>query len=80
MAFVIQGSLFLVVDILRKWGGRPFFYPGILNKLSNYSDYQLFHFNNRGAVLLALAKIPAILLQRCAAEPTPILCKLFKVS
>ncbi|KAJ8949967.1 hypothetical protein NQ318_002375 [Aromia moschata] len=29
MAFITQAFLFVTVDILRKWGGRPFFYPGM---------------------------------------------------
>nr|CAH7743930.1 unnamed protein product [Callosobruchus chinensis] len=40
MAFIIQGSLFLIVDILRKWGGRPFFYPG-MNAIVLYVGHEL---------------------------------------
>ncbi|XP_023026506.2 heparan-alpha-glucosaminide N-acetyltransferase [Leptinotarsa decemlineata] len=29
MAFIIQTILFLLVDVLKKWGGRPLFYPGM---------------------------------------------------
>ncbi|KAF5283147.1 hypothetical protein FQA39_LY17405 [Lamprigera yunnana] len=29
MAFLIEACLFVMVDILRKWGGRPLFYPGM---------------------------------------------------
>ncbi|KAF5294452.1 hypothetical protein FQR65_LT01578 [Abscondita terminalis] len=29
MAFLIEAYLFVMVDILRKWGGRPLFYPGM---------------------------------------------------
>jgi heparan-alpha-glucosaminide N-acetyltransferase len=41
MAFVIQSFLFVIVDILRKWGGRPFFYPG-MNSIFLYVGHELF--------------------------------------
>ncbi|XP_044269660.1 heparan-alpha-glucosaminide N-acetyltransferase-like [Tribolium madens] len=41
MAFFIQAFLFVLVDILRKWGGRPFFYPG-MNSLFLYVGHELF--------------------------------------
>lgn len=40
MAFLIQSYLFVVVDIKRKWGGRPFFYPG-MNPLVLYVAHDL---------------------------------------
>lgn len=41
MAFLIQALLFIIVDILRKWGGRPFFYPG-MNALALYVGHEIF--------------------------------------
>ncbi|CAG9761570.1 unnamed protein product [Ceutorhynchus assimilis] len=41
MAFLIQAFLFLMVDILRKWGGRPFFYPG-MNAVFLYVGHEIF--------------------------------------
>lgn len=41
MAFFLQGNLFIIVDIMRKWGGRPFFYPG-MNPLVLYAGHELF--------------------------------------
>lgn len=41
MAFIVQTFLFVIVDILRKWGGRPFFYPG-MNALIIYVGHELF--------------------------------------
>lgn len=41
MAFILQTFLFLIVDILRKWGGRPFFYPG-MNAIFIYVGHELF--------------------------------------
>lgn len=29
MAFIMECVLYVLVDITRKWGGRPFFYPGM---------------------------------------------------
>lgn len=29
MAFMMECVLYVLVDITRKWGGRPFFYPGM---------------------------------------------------
>lgn len=40
MAFVILAFLFIIVDILRKWGGRPFFYPG-MNAIFLYVGHEL---------------------------------------
>lgn len=40
-AFLLQTALFLLVDITRKWGGRPFFYPG-MNPLLLYILHELF--------------------------------------
>ncbi|KAJ8922259.1 hypothetical protein NQ315_004196 [Exocentrus adspersus] len=40
MAFIIQAFLFVIVDILRKWGGRPFFYPG-MNAIILYVGHEL---------------------------------------
>ncbi|KAJ8972408.1 hypothetical protein NQ317_010332 [Molorchus minor] len=40
MAFLIQAFLFVLVDILRKWGGRPFFYPG-MNAIFLYLGHEL---------------------------------------
>uniref|UniRef100_A0A6P7H1W1 Heparan-alpha-glucosaminide N-acetyltransferase-like isoform X1 n=1 Tax=Diabrotica virgifera virgifera TaxID=50390 RepID=A0A6P7H1W1_DIAVI len=40
MAFLIQAGLFLFVDILRKWGGRPLFYPG-MNPIIVYVGHEL---------------------------------------
>lgn len=40
LAFAIQAFLFLIVDILRKWGGRPFFYPG-MNSIILYIGHVL---------------------------------------
>ncbi|XP_066256194.1 heparan-alpha-glucosaminide N-acetyltransferase-like [Euwallacea similis] len=41
LAFIIQTFLFIIVDILRKWGGRPFFYPG-MNAIVLYIGHQIF--------------------------------------
>lgn len=41
LAFFLQTFLFLVVDIYRKWGGRPLFYPG-MNSLFLYIGHELF--------------------------------------
>ncbi|XP_050301066.1 heparan-alpha-glucosaminide N-acetyltransferase-like [Anthonomus grandis grandis] len=41
MAFLIFGFLFLIVDILKKWGGRPFFYPG-MNAIALYVGHMIF--------------------------------------
>ncbi|ENN79718.1 hypothetical protein HUJ04_003877 [Dendroctonus ponderosae] len=41
MAFIIHTFLFLIVDIYRKWGGRPFFYPG-MNSIVLYVGHELF--------------------------------------
>ncbi|XP_019864996.1 heparan-alpha-glucosaminide N-acetyltransferase-like [Aethina tumida] len=41
-AFIIQTGLFLAVDIFRKWGGRPFFYPG-MNAIILYVGHELFN-------------------------------------
>ncbi|KAB0792026.1 hypothetical protein PPYR_13987 [Photinus pyralis] len=40
LAFLIQAYLFLLVDIMRKWGGRPLFYPG-MNSLILYIGHVL---------------------------------------
>ncbi|CAH1179590.1 unnamed protein product [Phaedon cochleariae] len=40
MAFIIQAYLFLLVDILKKWGGRPLFYPG-MNAIALYLGHDL---------------------------------------
>ncbi|CAH1098452.1 unnamed protein product [Psylliodes chrysocephalus] len=40
MAFVIQAFLYLFVDILKKWGGRPLFYPG-MNPIVLYVGHEL---------------------------------------
>ncbi|KAJ8930660.1 hypothetical protein NQ314_016522 [Rhamnusium bicolor] len=40
MAFVVQAFLFMIVDILRKWGGRPFFYPG-MNPIILYVGHEI---------------------------------------
>ena len=40
LAFMIQALLFVVVDIKRKWGGRPFFYAG-MNPLVLYVGHEL---------------------------------------
>ncbi|KAF7283019.1 hypothetical protein GWI33_001576 [Rhynchophorus ferrugineus] len=40
LAFIIFAFLFVVVDILRKWGGRPFFYPG-MNAIFLYVGHEL---------------------------------------
>lgn len=40
MAFIIHAFLFLIVDIYRKWGGRPFFYPG-MNAIVLYVGHEL---------------------------------------
>ncbi|KAL1516877.1 hypothetical protein ABEB36_000715 [Hypothenemus hampei] len=41
LAFLILAFLFLVVDIYRKWGGRPFFYPG-MNAIFLYVGHEIF--------------------------------------
>lgn len=41
LAFLIQAFLFVLVDITRKWGGRPFFYPG-MNSIFLYVGHELF--------------------------------------
>lgn len=41
LAFLIQAILFVLVDITRKWGGRPCFYPG-MNPLVIYIGSELF--------------------------------------
>lgn len=40
MAFAIHAFLFVMVDILRKWGGRPLFYPG-MNPIFLYVGHEL---------------------------------------
>lgn len=40
LAFLILAGLFVVVDILKKWGGRPFFYPG-MNAIVLYVGHEL---------------------------------------
>lgn len=40
-AFIIHAILFILVDITRKWGGRPFFYPG-MNPIVLYVGHELF--------------------------------------
>lgn len=40
LAFLILAFLFVMVDILRKWGGRPFFYPG-MNAIVLYVGHEL---------------------------------------
>lgn len=40
MAFLIEAYFFVMVDILRKWGGRPLFYPG-MNALILYIGHVL---------------------------------------
>lgn len=29
MSFIIETILYILVDVTHKWGGRPFFYPGM---------------------------------------------------
>lgn len=41
LAFLIQACLFITVDITRKWGGRPCFYPG-MNSLAIYVGSEVF--------------------------------------
>ncbi|KAL3284534.1 hypothetical protein HHI36_018692 [Cryptolaemus montrouzieri] len=41
LAFYVETFLFLVVDIYRKWGGRPLFYPG-MNSLFLYVGHEIF--------------------------------------
>lgn len=41
MAFIIEAYLFVVVDILRKWGGRPLFYPG-MNPILLFIGHEIF--------------------------------------
>lgn len=40
MAFIIEAFLFVVVDITRKWGGRPLFYPG-MNPIILYLGHEV---------------------------------------
>ncbi|XP_018335503.1 heparan-alpha-glucosaminide N-acetyltransferase [Agrilus planipennis] len=40
-AFFLEAFLFVVVDVTRKWGGRPFFYPG-MNALILYIGHVVF--------------------------------------
>lgn len=40
LAFIIEAYLFVMVDILRKWGGRPLFYPG-MNPIFLYVGHEL---------------------------------------
>ncbi|XP_057653455.1 heparan-alpha-glucosaminide N-acetyltransferase-like isoform X2 [Diorhabda carinulata] len=41
MAFIIEAGLYLFVDVLKKWGGRPLFYPG-MNAIILYVGHELF--------------------------------------
>lgn len=41
LAFLIQAFLFVVVDITKKWGGRPCFYPG-MNPIVIYVGSEIF--------------------------------------
>ncbi|KAK9887111.1 hypothetical protein WA026_020558 [Henosepilachna vigintioctopunctata] len=41
LAFYIETFLFLVVDIYKKWGGRPLFYPG-MNSIFLYVGHEIF--------------------------------------
>ncbi|XP_022915927.1 heparan-alpha-glucosaminide N-acetyltransferase-like [Onthophagus taurus] len=41
MAFIIQAFLYVLVDLQRKWGGRPFFYPG-MNPIFLYVGHVIF--------------------------------------
>lgn len=41
LAFFLQALLFIIVDITRKWGGRPCFYPG-MNALVIYIGSEIF--------------------------------------
>lgn len=42
LAFLIHSFLFVIVDIARKWGGRPCFYPG-MNPLVIYVGSVIVH-------------------------------------
>ncbi|CAG9862798.1 unnamed protein product [Phyllotreta striolata] len=41
MAFIIEAFLYVFVDITKKWGGRPLFYPG-MNSILLYVGHELF--------------------------------------
>lgn len=41
LAYLIEACLYILVDVKRKWGGRPFFYPG-MNPLILYIGHELF--------------------------------------
>lgn len=41
LAFIIETFLFILIDIHRKWGGRPLFYPG-MNSIFLYIGHEIF--------------------------------------